>query len=95
MQSYSLAEIQERQNEVLEQAAIEPVLLLEKSQPSYVLLSAKSYQQLVERLSQLEDLVLGQLADTAQKNFRLVGAATFTSELQHLANFDSGSSSHG
>ena len=95
MQSYSLTEIQERQNEVLKQATIEPVLLLEESRPGYVILSAHSYQQLIERLSELEDLVLGQLAETTLKTSRLVGAETFTTELQHLANFDASGLSHG
>ena len=41
MQSYLLKEIRDRQTELLEQAVIEPVLLLKDSQPKYVAQIAK------------------------------------------------------
>jgi PHD/YefM family antitoxin component YafN of YafNO toxin-antitoxin module len=88
MQSYPLAEIHDRQHEVLELASVEPVLLVEESQPSYVLMSAHNYQKLVERLALLEDYGLGQLAKAAIEHSQMVGTEVFTTELQRLASLD-------
>jgi PHD/YefM family antitoxin component YafN of YafNO toxin-antitoxin module len=85
MQSYPLKEIRDRQRELLDQSAIEPILLIEDSQPKYVILSAQEYQHLIVRLSKLEETAFGQLAETAMKNFRMVGSETFTAELRRLA----------
>ena len=92
MQRYSLAEIRDRQDELLQQAAHEPILLTEESKPGYVIMSAQSYQQLLDRLNNLEDNALGQLAEIALQNSKMVGAETFTAELQRLASLDSGNS---
>jgi len=89
MQSYPLTEIRDRQNEVLDQATVEPVLLTTESQPSYVLLSAHRYQQLVDRLTLLEDCAFGQLAQTALERSQMVGSETFVAELQQIAHSDS------
>jgi PHD/YefM family antitoxin component YafN of YafNO toxin-antitoxin module len=92
MESYSLAEIRTRQTEVLEQAAVEPVLLTEEAQPSYVIMSAQNYQQLLDRLSELEDRALGQLADIALRDSQMVGSENFTAELKRLAALDTSDS---
>lgn len=88
MQRFSVTEIQNTHSEVLNQAAIEPVLLTEESQPSYVIMSAENYEQLINRLAQLEDLIIGQQAQTALSNSRMVGTETFTAELKRLAALD-------
>ncbi|MBD2089522.1 prevent-host-death protein [Microcoleus sp. FACHB-1515] len=91
MQSYPLAELGDaRLKEVFEQAIAEPVLLTEESQPSYVILSAQNYQQLIQRLSELEDRLLGQSAKDALGRSHMVGTETFTAELERLAALDSG-----
>jgi prevent-host-death family protein len=58
MRSFTLTDIRDRSDEVFEQAAEEPILLTQESQPSYVLLSIHDYQQLIERLAALEDRAL-------------------------------------
>jgi len=88
MQRFSVTEIQNTHSEVLNQAAIEPVLLTEESQPSYVIMSAENYEQLINRLAQLEDLIIGQQAQTALSKSRMVGTETFTAELKRLAALD-------
>ncbi|MBW4539968.1 MAG: prevent-host-death protein [Myxacorys chilensis ATA2-1-KO14] len=89
MQSYSLREVRGLQDEVLEKATVEPILLTEESKPGYVIMSAQNYQQLLDKLTALEDRALGQLAETALKNSQMVGVETFTAELQRLASLDS------
>jgi prevent-host-death family protein len=88
MQHFSVTEIQNTHSEVLNQAAIEPVLLTAESQPSYVIMSVENYEQLINRLAQLEDLAIGQQAQTALSTSRMVGVETFTAELKHLAALD-------
>ncbi|MEP6514600.1 type II toxin-antitoxin system Phd/YefM family antitoxin [Microcoleus vaginatus] len=65
MQSYTLAEACNPQGTVFNQAAVEPVLLTDKSQPSHVIMSADAYQRLIERLIELEDMLLGDSAKSA------------------------------
>ena len=88
MQHFSVGEIQNPHSEVLNQAAVEPVLLTEESQPSYVVMSVESYEQLINRIAQLEDLVIGQQAQAAICNSQMVGTETFTAELERLAVLD-------
>jgi prevent-host-death family protein len=88
MQHFSVTEIQNTHSEVLNQAAIEPVLLTAESQPSYVIMSVENYEQLINRLAQLEDLAIGQQAQTALSTSRMVGVETFTAELKRLAALD-------
>ncbi len=88
MQRFSVKEIQNTHNDVLNQAAVEPVLLTDDSQPSYVIMSVENYQQLINRLALLEDLIIGQQAQTALANSRMVGTETFTAELKRLAALD-------
>ncbi|KOR37261.1 MULTISPECIES: type II toxin-antitoxin system Phd/YefM family antitoxin [Planktothricoides] len=86
MQTYTLSEARNRHGEVFDQAAVEPVLLTKQSRPSYVLMSAESYQQLIDRLTQLEDMLLGQTAEEARNQSQMVGTETFTKTLRELAN---------
>ncbi|KYC38729.1 prevent-host-death protein [Scytonema hofmannii PCC 7110] len=88
MQHFSIKEIQNTHNDVLNQAAFEPVLLTDESQPSYVIMSVESYQQLINRIAQLEDLIIGQQAKTALSNSQMVGSETFTAEIKRLAALD-------
>lgn len=89
MQHYRLTEVRDRYSEVLEKAAVEPVLLMEESQPGYVIMSAQNYQQLIDRLTALEDHTLVQLTEMALKSSRMVGTESFTAELQRLSGLDS------
>ncbi|MBW4691267.1 MAG: prevent-host-death protein [Lyngbya sp. HA4199-MV5] len=75
----------DRQNEVLDQVTVEPVLLTTEAQPSYVLLAADRDQQLVDRLVLLEDCAFGQLAQTALERSQMVGTEAFTAALQQIA----------
>jgi PHD/YefM family antitoxin component YafN of YafNO toxin-antitoxin module len=88
MQRFSVKKIQNTHNDVLNQAAVEPVLLTDESQPSYVIMSVENYEQLINRLALLEDLIIGQQAQTALSNSRMVGTETFTAELKRLAGLD-------
>jgi PHD/YefM family antitoxin component YafN of YafNO toxin-antitoxin module len=88
MQRFSVGEIQNPDSEILNQAAVEPVLLTEESQPSYVLMSVESYEQLINRLAELEDFIIGQQAQAVISNSRMVGTETFTAELERLAALD-------
>ncbi|MCY6490983.1 type II toxin-antitoxin system prevent-host-death family antitoxin [Leptolyngbya sp. GGD] len=90
MQQYSIEEMRERSQDVLDSATSEPVILVNQSRPSYVVLSVQNYQQLIDRLTELEDRALGKQAETALQNSSLIGTETFVTELQQLANLDDG-----
>ncbi|NES23467.1 MAG: type II toxin-antitoxin system Phd/YefM family antitoxin [Symploca sp. SIO3E6] len=86
MQQYTLTDARNRHGEVFDQATIEPVVLTDQSLPSHVLMSAKTYQQLIEKLQELEEKVLGKAVETALSQSKMVGVETFTSTLQGLSN---------
>lgn len=86
MQTYTLTDARNKHGEVFDKAATEPVLLTKQSRPSHVIISADSYQKLIQRLQELEDMVLGQAAETAVSQSKMVGTEAFTSALEHLAN---------
>lgn len=86
MQSYNLKEAIDKHDEVFDKAVLEPVLLTKASQPTHVLMSADKYQQLVNRIEELEDVILGQAAEKARKESNMVGVEKFTSALQCLVN---------
>jgi len=86
MQTYTLSEARNRHGEVFDQAAVEPVLLTKQSRPSHVLMSVESYQQLIDRLTQLEDILLGQTAEEARNQSQMVGTENFVKTLKELAN---------
>ncbi len=80
--------MRDRQSAVLHQATTEPIVLLEESQPSYIIVSANQYQQLTERLALLEDCALGQIAKIALEHSCMVGTEAFTTALQSLTQSD-------
>ncbi len=86
MQSYTLAEVCNPQGTVFNRAAVEPVLLTDKSQPSHVIMSSDAYQRLIERLMELEDMLLGSSAKSALSQSQMVGTKTFVETLKQLAN---------
>jgi PHD/YefM family antitoxin component YafN of YafNO toxin-antitoxin module len=88
MQCFSVTEIQDTDSKALHQAALEPVLLTAESQPSYVIMSIDNYEQLINRLARLEDLAIGQQAQTNLATSKMVGTEIFTAELQRLAMLD-------
>jgi prevent-host-death family protein len=88
MRQFPLGDIQNIYSDVLEQAATEPIILTSESQASYVIMSAENYEQLMNRIAQLEDLILGQQAQMAVANSKMVGSEIFTTELERLAAFD-------
>ncbi|MBD2206416.1 type II toxin-antitoxin system prevent-host-death family antitoxin [Calothrix sp. FACHB-1219] len=88
MRQFTLGDIQNIYSDVLEQAATEPIRLTSESQASYVIMSAENYEQLMNRIAQLEDLILGQQAQMAVANSKMVGSEIFTTELERLAAFD-------
>jgi PHD/YefM family antitoxin component YafN of YafNO toxin-antitoxin module len=85
MQRFSVTEIRDTHSEALHQATIEPVLLTADSQPSYVIMSIDNYEHLIDRLARLEDLAIGQQAQTNLATSRMVGTEAFTAEIQRLA----------
>ncbi|QLE56502.1 type II toxin-antitoxin system prevent-host-death family antitoxin [Nostoc sp. TCL26-01] len=88
MRQFTLGDIQNLHSDVLEQAATEPVVLTSQSQVSYVIMSVENYEQLMNQIAQLEDLILGQQAQMAVANSKMVGSEIFTDELERLAAFD-------
>ncbi|MBH8564079.1 type II toxin-antitoxin system Phd/YefM family antitoxin [Nostoc sp. CENA67] len=85
MQTYTLTDALNKHSEVFDKAAIEPVLLTKQSQPSHVIMSAKSYEKLINRLKELEDMVLVQTAEAALSQSKMVGTEVFTSTMMQLA----------
>ncbi len=86
MQTYTLTDARNKHGEVFDRATIEPVLLTKQSRPSHVIMSAENYEQLIERLRELEDMVLGQAAEAALSQSEMVGTETFRSALEILAH---------
>ena len=88
MQCFYVTEIQNTPSEALHQAAVEPVLLTAESQPSYVIMSIDNYEHLIDRLARLEDLAIGQQAQTNLATSRMLGTEIFTAKLHQLATLD-------
>jgi PHD/YefM family antitoxin component YafN of YafNO toxin-antitoxin module len=88
MRQFSLKDIQNFHSDALEKAASEPIVLKGESQTSYVIMSVENYEQLVNRIAQLEDLILGQKAQIAVANSKMVGSEVFTAEIKRLAALD-------
>ena len=86
MKSYTLTQIRNQHGEVFDQAQIEPVLVTKQKRPSHVIISAHTYQQLITRLEELEDLNLGRAAENAINQSLMVGNDDFTAILEKLAN---------
>ena len=88
MQCFYVTEIQNTPSEALHQAAVEPVLLTAESQPSYVIMSIDNYEHLIDRLARLEDLAIGQQAQTNLATSRMLGTEIFTAKLHRLDTLD-------
>lgn len=86
MNSYSLTDVKNKQEEVFKQAMIEPVIVTKQSNPSHVLMSFDIYQNLVQKLRELEDSHWGEMAEKAYFQEEMVGEKQFIEELQKLAN---------
>lgn len=86
MKSYTLTQTRNQHGEVFDRAKIEPVLVTKQKRPSHVILSAETYQHLVTKLEELEDLKLAQAAKTALNKYSMVGSEKFTATLEKLAN---------
>lgn len=86
MKSYTLTQTRNKHGEVFDKAAIEPVLITKQKRPSHVILAAETYQQLIVRLEELEDLNLVKTVQTALNNSSMVGNEEFTAALEQLAN---------
>ena len=86
MKSYTLTQTRNQHGEVFDQAKIEPVLVTKQKRPSHVILSAETYQKLITKIEELEDLNLGQTAETALKQSSMVGSEKFVSSLKKLAD---------
>jgi prevent-host-death family protein len=86
MKTYTLTDTRNRHGEVFDQAMTEPVLLTKQSRPSHVILSVQAYQDLIERLSFLENLAWGHAALDALRQANPVGSERFVAELEQLAN---------
>jgi prevent-host-death family protein len=88
MRQFTLGDIQNPHSDALEQAATEPIVLTSESQASYVIMSVENYEQLMNRVAQLEDSILAQQAQIAVANSQMVGSEIFTAELERLAALD-------
>jgi prevent-host-death family protein len=86
MKVYTLTQTRNQHGEVFDKATVEPVLVTKQQRPSHVILSADTYQQLINRLEELEDLNLGSSAQTALTQSSMVGSEEFTTILEKLAN---------
>ena len=86
MKSYTLTQTQNQHDEVFDKAAIEPVLITKKEKPSYVILSAEKYKQLINKLEELEDLNWGKAAQNALDKSVMVGSKEFTETLEKMVN---------
>ena len=86
MKSYTLKQTRNQHGEVFDQAKVEPVLITEQKLPSYVILSEESYQKLIDKLEELEDLHWGQQAQTALTQSSMVGSEEFSTTLERFAN---------
>lgn len=67
MQKYTLNDALTKYSEVLTQAGNEPVILTQKSQPTHVILSVENFEKLLQRLDELEDLVLAKSRNEIQE----------------------------
>ena len=86
MKSYTLTQTRNQHGEVFDKAQVEPVLITKQKRPSHVIISAETYQQLIARLEELEDLNLGKIAMSALNKSSMVGSEEFSATLERIAN---------
>ncbi|WP_413175973.1 type II toxin-antitoxin system Phd/YefM family antitoxin [Anabaena azotica] len=77
IQIYTLTDARNQHGEVFDKVTTEPVLLTKQSLPSYVIISAQSYEKLIHRLKELEDMLLGQSAEVALTQSKMVSIEVF------------------
>ena len=82
----TLTQTRNQHGEVFDNAQIEPVLITKQKRPSHVIVSAQTYQKLIERLEELEDLHFGKTAEIALTRSKMVGSDEFTATLEQIAN---------
>jgi prevent-host-death family protein len=86
MKSYTLTQTRNQHGEVFDKATVEPVLVTKQKRPSHVILSVETYQQLINRLEELEDLKLGSSVEVALTQSSMIGSEEFTAILEQLAH---------
>ena len=84
MTTFTLTEAKNRHGEVFDRAMAEPVILTKQGRPSHVVLSALQYDTLMNRLTALEDRLLGEKATAALAEEELVGSEAFTAALREM-----------
>lgn len=67
MQNYTLNDALTKYSEVLTQATDEPVILTQESQPTHVILSVDNFEKLLQRLEELENLVIEKSGNEIQE----------------------------
>ncbi len=86
MKTYTLTDARNRHGEVFDQAVREPILLTKQSRPSHVILSAQAFQDMSDRLQELEDLLWAEAAQKQLEIAKRVGSEKFTQALEQLAH---------
>ncbi|ELR99105.1 type II toxin-antitoxin system Phd/YefM family antitoxin [Gloeocapsa sp. PCC 73106] len=86
MKTYTLTETRNQHGEVFDVAQVEPVLITKQKRPTHVIISAQTYQKLINRLEELETLNLGNQAQIALNQSKMVGSDEFTAALEQIAN---------
>jgi len=86
MKTYTLTETRNQHGEIFDLAQVEPVLITKQKRPTHVIISAQAYQKLINRLEELESLNLGNQAQIALNQSKMVGSDEFTAALEEIAN---------
>jgi len=86
MKTYTLTETRNQHGEVFDLAQVEPVLITKQKRPTHVIISAQAYQKLINRLEELEAINLGNQAQIALNQSKMVGSDEFTAALEEIAN---------
>jgi prevent-host-death family protein len=86
MYTYTLSEARNRHGEVFDRATTEPILFTKQSRPSHVLMSAVAYDNLIDKLTALEEAAWGKKASEALSQESMMGNEVFTNALQQIAN---------
>ncbi len=86
MLTYTLTDAKTRHGEVFERAVGEPVLLTKNGRQSHVVMSARFFDYLMDKLRQAEDGAFGEWADHVKATMATVGSERFEQELKRIAN---------
>jgi prevent-host-death family protein len=85
MHTVTLTEVKNHHGEVFDRAREQPVAVTRNRRASHVILSARTYEQMVERLSLLEDRLWAEAAQENEKNHVRLGSESFTAALESLS----------